>query len=182
MKPAETPVLDGDETAAFGNVGGDGGVLRSDYSQARSLKEAVEICRRSLESDGREDYARLVTEERVRSAIKVALESYKHVLERKSMPYGEDYPWARDKEVGKQVRHFEDVVKPVYLGIADDGSWPPGTSFFYYLFRVDDNQVRYDCLGLRLQIQTPGTTSLGFAIPILDLYYGRFAYDEEDAG
>ena len=151
-----------------------------DYSRASSLKEAVEICRRSLEADGREDYARLVTEERVRAAIKVALECYKHVLERKSMPYGEDYPWARDKEVLKQARNFEDVVKPVYLDIADNGSWPRGSSFFHYLFRVDDNQVRYDCLGLRLQIETPGGMFHGFAIPILDLYYGRFAYHEDD--
>ena len=51
-----------------------------DYSGVKSLKEAVEVCRRSLEADGREDYARLVTEERVRAAIKVALESYGHVL------------------------------------------------------------------------------------------------------
>lgn len=151
-----------------------------DYSRARSLKEAVEICRRSLEADDKEDYARLVTEERVRAAIKVALESYKHVLARRSKPYGEDYPWVRDKEVEKQIRNFEDAVKPVYLGIADDGSWPPGTSFFYYLFRMDDNGVRYDCLGLRLQIKTPGGMFQDFSIPILDLHYGRFAYKEDE--
>lgn len=151
-----------------------------DYSRARSLKEAVEICRRSLETDGKEDYARLVTEERVRSAIRVALESYKHVLEKRSMTYGEDYPWVRDKEVEKQARNFEEAVKPVYSGIAEDGSWPPGTLFFYYLFRVDDDLVRYDCLGLRLQIETPGAMFQRFSLPILDLYYGRFADSEDD--
>ncbi|HKQ52867.1 MAG TPA: hypothetical protein VJT74_10895, partial [Pyrinomonadaceae bacterium] len=114
---------------------------RADYSRAGSLKEAVEICRRGLEADGHEDYARLVTEERVRAAIKVALESCKHLLEKRSMPYGEDYPWARDKEVEKEAGHFEEVVKPVYLRIADEGSWPQGTSFFYYLSREDDNLV-----------------------------------------
>ena len=155
-------------------------MLRSDYSQAKSLKEGVEICQRSLKTDGREDYARLITEDRVRSAIRVALESYRHVLERKMMTYGKDYPWVRDKEVEKQARHFEDVVKPVYLGIADNGLWPPGTSFFYYLFKQDDNQVRYDCLGLRLQIETPGKMFHGFSVPILDLYYGRFTLDEDD--
>lgn len=153
---------------------------RADYSRAGSLKEAVEICRRSLEADGREDYARLVTEERVRSAIRVALESCKRLLEKRSMTYGEDYPWVRDKEVEKEARHFEEVVRPVYLGIADDGSWPPGTSFSYYLFREDNNLVRYECLGLRLQIETPGTMSHGFAVPIIDLYYGRFAYSEDE--
>lgn len=151
-----------------------------DYSRAKSLKEAVQICRRSLEADGREDYATLVTEDRVRSAIKVALESYKHVLEKRSLTYGEDYPWVRDKEVEKQAGNFEEAVKPVYLDIADNGSWPQGTSFFYYLFRMDDNGVRYDCLGLRLQIETPGAMFQGFAIPILDLYYGRFAYVEDE--
>lgn len=155
-------------------------MLRTDYSQARSLKEAVEICQRSLKTDGREDYARLITEDRVRSAIKTALESYKHLLERRMMTYGKDYPWVKDKEVEKQARHFEDVVKPIYLGIAADGLWPPGTSFSYYLFREDDNLVRYDCLGLRLQIETPGTRTHGFAVPIIDLYYGRFTPYEED--
>ncbi len=127
-----------------------------DYSRARSLKEAVGICQRSLEADGKEDYARLVTEDRVRSAIKVALECYQHLLEKRSMTYGEDYPWVRDKEVEKQAGNFEEAVKPVYTDIADNGSWPQGSSFFYYLFRMDDNGVRYDCLGLRLQIETPG--------------------------
>lgn len=116
----------------------------------------------------------------MRAAIKVALESYKHVLEKKSMPYGEDYPWVKDKEVEKQVRYFEDVVRPVYLEIADRGFWPPGASFCYYLFRVDDNNVRYDSLGLRLQIETPGSASQGFSLPILDLCYGRFIFAEEE--
>ena len=157
-------------------------MLSGDYSQAGSLKEAVDICRRSLTADGREDYAQLVTEERVRSAIRVALESCKHVLEKRVLAYGEEYPWARDKEVEKQIRHFEEVVKPVYLGIAESGSWPPGASFFYFLSRMDDRGVRYECLGLRLQIETPGTMFQGFAVPILDLYYGRSAYDDEDEG
>lgn len=35
--------------------------MRGDYSRAGSLKQAVEICRRSLEADGREDYARTLS-------------------------------------------------------------------------------------------------------------------------
>ncbi len=157
-------------------------MLSGDYSQAGSLREAVDICRRSLAADDRENYAPLVTEERVRSAIRVALESYKHVLEKRALPYGEEYPWALDKEVEKQFSNFKDVVEPVYLRIAGGGSWPPGASFVYYLFRVDDNNVRYECLALRLQIETPGAMFQGFALPILDLTYGRFGPDEEDEG
>lgn len=153
---------------------------RGDYAQAGSLKEAVDICRRSLAADGREDYIPLVTEERVRQAIRVALESYRFVLEKRAMPYGEEYPWARDKEVEKQIGNFEEVLKPVYLGIADGGSWPPGASFVYYLFRVDDNNVRYEGLNLLLQIATPGGMFMGFALPILDITYGRCAPDVED--
>jgi hypothetical protein len=155
-------------------------VLRGDYSRAGSLKEAVEVCRRSLAADGGEDYARLVTEERVRSAIRAALESCRHALEKRAMPYGEDYPQARDGEVEKEIRHFEEVVKPVYLGIADGGSWPRGASFFHFLSRTDDRGVRYECLGLRLEIETPGATFRGFALPVIDLYYGRFAYAEDE--
>lgn len=151
-----------------------------DYSKAGSLKEAVDICRRSLAADGREEYAPLLIEERVRAAIRTALESHKHVLEKKVLTYGEDYPWVRDKYVEKQIRHFEEVVKPVYLRIAETGSWPPGGSFVYYLFRIDDNLVRYECLNLRLYIDTPGTMFHGFAVAILDLYYGGIPPRSED--
>jgi len=161
----------------------DDDLQRREYSRARSLKEAVEICRRSLEAWDREHYVALVTEERVRSAIRVALESYKLAVERTSMTYGKDYPWARDKEVLKQAANFEEVVRPVYLEIADKGSWPQGSSFFYLLFKDDDDGVRYDGLSLRLWVDTPGGMSKGFALPILDLYYGRFGpHWEEDSG
>jgi hypothetical protein len=40
--------------------------------------------------------------------------------------------------------------------------------------------MRYDALGLRLQIETPRTMFHGFSVPILDLYYGRFTPDEEE--
>lgn len=161
----------------------DDDLQRREYSGAKSLKEAVEICRRSLEAWDREDYVPLVTEGRVRSAIRVALESYKLAVERTSMTYGKDYPWARDKEVLKQAANFEDVVRPIYLEIADKGSWPPGSSFFYLLFKDDDDGVRYDGLSLRLWVETPGGMFQGFALPILDLYYGRFGPSwEEDSG
>lgn len=155
----------------------------SDYSRAESLGEAVEICRRHLEADDREDYVRLVTEARVRSAIRVALESYRLVLERQSMTYGKDYPWARDAEVSKQAANFEDVVRPIYLEIADEGSWPRGASFSYHLWKDDYNSVRYDGLSLRLWVETPGGMFQGFSLPILDLHYGRFGPSwEEDSG
>ena len=93
----------------------DDDLQRREYSRAKSLREAVEICGRSLEAWDREDYVPLVTEERVRSAIRVALESYKLALERTSMTYGKDYPWALDKDVLKQAANFEDVIRPIYL-------------------------------------------------------------------
>ncbi|HVF68308.1 MAG TPA: hypothetical protein VM914_11620 [Pyrinomonadaceae bacterium] len=143
----------------------------------------MEICRQQLEADDREDYVPLVTEARVRSSIRVALESYRLVLERQGMTYGKDYPWARDEEVSKQGGHFEDVVRPVYLEVADKGSWPQGASFFYYLWKDDYNSVRYDGLNLRLWVETPGGMFQGFSLPILDVYYGRFGPTwEEDSG
>lgn len=153
---------------------------KADYSRAGSLKEAIEICRGSLRNDGREEYVPLLMEERVRAAIRVTLESYRHQLEKKVMTYGEDYPWVRDKYVEKQIRHFEDVVRPVYLRIADDGSWPPGASFDYYLFRVDDNNLRYEGLSLHLHLDTPGTMFHGFAATIITLNYGSYIPASED--
>lgn len=151
-----------------------------DYSQVESLKEAVEVCRRNLAAEGRKEYAPLVTEERVRAGLRVALESHRHALEKRSMTYGADYPWVRDKEVEKQIRNFEDVVRPVYLNIADNGAWPPGASFFYTLFADDDNLVRHECFCLRLHIETPDAMFAGFALSILDLYYGGVPPRAED--
>lgn len=151
-----------------------------DCSRAKSLKDAVELCRRVLIDGGRKDYAALIDETRVRAAVKTGLEKCRHALDKRSMPYGADYPWALDKEVEKQIRHFEDVVKPVYLNIADGGAWPPGASFNYILFRQDDNLVRYDCFCLDLHIETPGTMFVGFALPVLTLYYGGVPPRSED--
>lgn len=156
---------------------------RREYSRAKSLGEAVEICRRHLEADDREDYVPLLTEERVRASIRVALESYKLALERQSMTYGKDYPWVRDKEVVKHAANFEEAAKPIYLEIADKGLWPPGAWFFYFLWKDDDDGVRYDGLCLRLWVDTPGGMSQGFSLPIIDLYFGRFGPSwEEDSG
>lgn len=153
-----------------------------DYAGVGSLGEALKVCRQSLKADGRGDYVPLLTEERVRAAIGVALVGYRHRLEKRSMPYGEEFPSARDKEVLKEIKNFEEVVRPVFLDIAGKGSWPAGASFEYYLFRVDDNLVRYEGLSLRLHIQTPGALFMGFAVAILDLYYGHGirGWDDEE--
>lgn len=156
---------------------------RREYSGVKSLKEAVEICRRSLEAWDKEDYLPLVTEERVRASIRVAVESYKLALERESMTYGENYPWARDEKVLKLAANFDEAARPIFLEIAEKGSWPTGAWFFYLLWKDDNDGVRYDGLCLRLWVDTPGGMFKGFSLPIIDLYFGRFGpYWEEDSG
>ena len=64
-----------------------------------------------------------------------------------------------------------------------NGSWPPGAWFFYFLWKDDDDGVRYDGLSLRLWVDTPGGMFRGFSLPIIDLYFGRFGpHWEEDSG
>jgi YD repeat-containing protein len=113
------------------------------------------------------EYAALITESRVREAIRTAVKSYEaHHLEK------EDQKRPGDKE------YFRNTIKPIILKIADDGTWQQGCSFscFYTLTdRRGESEVAYHGLGLRLEVRTPDKPRQGFALPIIDLYYGRFA-------
>jgi hypothetical protein len=66
----------------------------------------------------------------------------------------------------------------VCLAVADKGVWPRGCTFFsFYTLTVSrgGRDIAYDGLGLRLRIDTPQARVKGFALPVLDLFFGRVA-------
>lgn len=149
-------------------------LIRVDCSNVRSLREAVARCCDSLRSSGKSEYAALVCERRLRSAILTAIDSYRSYIKSAGETYGADFPWVRDEFVEKQAAYFETLVRPILTEIADAGSWNDFATLTYFLSRTDDGNVTYDGISLRLEIMTPMAEFTSFAVPVLDLYYGMY--------
>ena len=148
----------------------DTSVLKSDAEatlKRTPLEEAVANYKAHLSDIGKPEYAALLSAERVRSAIRTGIESYETLLEKQ----GEPYP--------NMKAHFENHSKPLYRAIADDSKWPDGAKFTAF-FGLKQSGVTYDGIGLRLYVSTPNSYYEGFAMPIIDLYYGKFARNVEN--
>lgn len=142
------------------------GLTPADFEKVKTVKEAVEVVKARLIQDGKPEYAALLSEERLREAIRTAVESYEARQD------------AAEKRNAGSKEYFQKEVKPVFLKIADKGRWPEGCSFFsFYKLtdRRDGRNIAYDGLGLRLQVATPMAKFKGFALPIVDLYFGRYS-------
>lgn len=132
------------------------------YDKVKSLKEAVDVVKAQLTADGKPEYAALVTEDRVRQAIRTAVQSYDAIL----AVQGKRPELVKDR--------WEKDFKPIYMSIADKSHWPANCAFggFYRLW--DERGVAYDGLGLRLKVEKQAEPRLLFALPIMDLYFGKF--------
>jgi hypothetical protein len=142
------------------------GLTPRDFEKLKTLNEAVEVVKDRLRQDGKPEYAALLSEARVRDAIRTALKSYQPLLEQS------------EKQTSGSKEHFQKEVQPICLKVADKGEWPAGCSFFCFYTLTDQREGRniaYDGLGLRLQIATPNAKFKSFALPIVDLYFGKFA-------
>lgn len=165
-----------------------------EYADAKSLTQAVELCKQKLVEDGHEEYAPLISEQTVRAAIRSAIRSYESGLA--NSEEGE-YSFGRSEE------YFRNVVKPKYMQIAEEGRWPEGCYFKSVYKRVDpiiatvngekiriDLEQRsgfpvvfekftappvlvYDGFGLSLKVRFPDSELQTFSLPIVDLYYGH---------
>jgi hypothetical protein len=133
-----------------------------DFKNVKSCKEAVELVQRRLKQDGKAEYVALLSETRVRKAIYTAIKSWESLLDKEE----KRHPGSKD--------YFLREVVPVYLKIADKGEWPEGSSFFWF-YTLGSRGGVYDGLGLRLRIDTPKAKFKAFALPIVDLYFGRAA-------
>jgi hypothetical protein len=137
------------------------GLDRKDFAEVKSLEEAIEVVRERFKQDERPAFAFLISEDQVRKAIRVALESYEEIVNK------------RAKRPAGDREYFEKVVKPACLRIADHGEWSPQFSFSSF-YTLHDGNVEYEGLGLRLRIDTPDAEFKAFALPIVDIFYGRF--------
>ena len=81
--------------------------------------------------------------------------------------------------------YFIGTVKPVFVKIADEGAWPTNCSFFgFYSLNspvLANKSVRYEGFWMRLQVDTPTPKGSfgGFALPIVDLAYGKLEFPRE---
>lgn len=72
--------------------------------------------------------------------------------------------------------YFNTSAKPVFMKIVEEGSWPPNCSFFgFYRLNsaVGNKSVNYDGFWLRLTVDTPKAKFGAFALPIIDMAYGK---------
>jgi hypothetical protein len=135
----------------------------ADFTSAKSLKEALDVLRDRLARDGKAEYAALLTEERVRAAVRNGIRSYEaFASEQQAAVRGGVQVWA--------------AVRPVFQKVADDGAWPAGCTFNWH-FSQPAGGIVYEGFWVRLRASTPNGG--GFALPVADLYFGRFAPPQE---
>lgn len=137
------------------------------YSQGRitkatSLNAAIEMCRNQLTRQGKPEYAALVGEQRIKKALRQAIEDYEAWLTKKPSPPGGD------------PKYFQDTVKPTAMKIVNDGKWPGGCSLSWFPDVLDGEGRFKEGFHLRLSIDTPGQRQEGFAFPIADVSFGRW--------
>lgn len=143
---------------------------REGYERAKTLADAVKLVRSQITLDGKPEYAALLSEARVREAIRTAIASYEAFQEE-----------AEERRFPGSTEHFQQHVKPACLRIADRGDWPAGCAFFGFYTLTEstggeeERTVEHHGLGLRLEIATPEARFKGFGLPILDVFFGRFA-------
>jgi hypothetical protein len=136
---------------------------RGGYENISSLKDAIEVVKKQLTLDGKPEYAALITEGRLRDGIRTAIKGYEALPGKDGKPApGTTDRWLKE-------------IRPLCLKVADKGEWPPDCAFDGFYTLVGREKVPYDGLGLRLFVGTPKAKLTGFALPIVDLYFGHFA-------
>ena len=135
------------------------------YEEAQTLGEALALAKLQLTREDKKQFLPLLSEPAVRQAIRSALASYeagRSVIA----------PTA-SQERQREVFEYFKAVAPTYRQIAETGEWPEGASFtvFYGLGR--ENGITYQGLGVRLEVATPDKGFPGFALPIVDVWYGK---------
>ncbi len=132
------------------------------YADAEDLNDALEILREKLRSDGKADFAALLSANRVKQAIRTAVESYESL--RKD----------RERRREKGVITGEFGPKRDYIRIANQGFWWKGCTFSTIYSLTDKRGITYEAFLLRLTIGRPEHPEFGFALPIIDLTFGQF--------
>jgi len=130
------------------------------YEKCTTLADAVKLAQGQLAQDGKREFAALLTEEKVRSAI---IASIKRT----------DAHCKKYEEGVAFNDYWRSVVKPKCLEIVDTDRWPGDCSLDGSYGVIDTNGISYEGLELRLNIKTPSSSKYpGFYLPVLDLFFG----------
>jgi hypothetical protein len=133
------------------------GLSRMGYEHVSNLDDATAVLRSQLIVDGKPELALLLNDDQVRYAIRKMIASFDDYIDEGTGP-----------AFVKKRAEWTEKIRPLCLKMADEGHWPPGSSFngFYHL--TQDNMA-YEGLGLRLNI---GGASFS-ALPVVDVWFGR---------
>lgn len=135
-------------------------VDQDDYKDVKTLNDALKVMHDQLHKDDKGEYVALLSEERVRHAIRSAISSYEALMN--------DGP-----QTPESKEYFQKKVKPDLLRIVDDDKWMPHCWFnSFYRLKEQPSGLTYEGLGLRIIMKHDDRK--GFSLPIADLWYGRF--------
>jgi hypothetical protein len=126
------------------------GLSHMGYEHVRNLDEAAAVLRSQLITDGKPELALLLNDDQVRYAIGKMAESFVPRVNKKA--------------------EWEENIRPLCLKMAKEGYWPPGSSFAGF-YRLTENNVTYDGLGLRLNVAGASFS----ALPVVNVWFGKSA-------
>jgi len=140
-------------------------LVSGDKDKARdsiSLDAAVAKLQKQMRERDKEPFIALVSKDTVTKAIKSAIASYDLKL----------------KNDNRKNVNWEEAYKPIYENIVKTGYVPEGVSLHAIPAMIDlgkdGTELSYEGVWVRLDIPMLSDYKLGFALPILDVAYGRF--------
>jgi hypothetical protein len=126
------------------------GLSRMGYERVSNLDEAAAVLRSQLIADGKPELALLLNDDQLRYAIRKMTESFEPRINKKA--------------------EWTERIRPLCVKMADEGYWPPGSSFDGF-YRLTENNVTYDGLGLRLNVAKASFS----ALPVVNVWFGKSA-------
>jgi RNA polymerase sigma factor (sigma-70 family) len=129
------------------------------YAGASTLQNAVGILKDKLNREGKSELAEWLTAPKARRTIRAGLQAYESYLRRVGEP--------------QLLREQFEIVKPLCLQIADDGSWPADCSFSATSKVETRDGIAYDHHQVHLVLEgTDRGKPFPFGILVLDVFSG----------
>jgi RNA polymerase sigma factor (sigma-70 family) len=129
------------------------------YAGAATLQNAVGILKDKLKREGKSELGEWLTEPKARRTIRAGLEAYESYLRQVGEP--------------ELAREQFEIVRPLCLKIAEDGSWPADCSFSANSKVETRDGITYDRYQVHLVLEGADRgRPFQFSILVLDLFSG----------